>query len=193
MSKSYFSTALKISLKLLIICAIVAGVVSFVYSATIDAYNLNLKNEQKIALQGIFASSDSDVIDFEEMAYNAEGVNSIYDVSNNFEHVGYCVNIIGKGFGGDMTLMIGYDTNGSLKGIKIISHTETPGVGTNALSDSHLSQYVGRGGELTISKSSSSDIVAVSGATISSKAINATVNKANAIIFELMEKQGGIE
>ena len=193
MSKSYFSTALKISLKLLLICAVIAGVVAFVYSATIDAYNLNLKNEQKIALQGIFADSDEDVIDFEEMAYSAEGVNSIYDVSSNLEHVGYCVNIIGKGFGGDMTLIIGYDTNGSLKGIKIISHAETPGVGTKALSDSHLSQYVGMGGELTISKSSASDIVAVSGATISSKAIHATVNKTNAIISELMEKQGGIE
>ncbi len=193
MSKSYFFTAAKISLVLLVICAAVSGVVSFVFSMTIDAYNLNLKNEQKIALQGIFAESDEDVIDFEEMAYTAEGVNAIYDVSSNLEHVGYCVNITGKGFGGDMTLMIGYNTNGSLKGIKVISHAETPGVGTKALGDSHLSQYAGKSGELTVSKGQSADIVAVSGATISSKAIHATVNKANAIISELMKKQGGIE
>ena len=49
MKNNYLKTAIAISLKLLIICAVIAGVVSFVYSVTIDAYNQNLENEKKLA------------------------------------------------------------------------------------------------------------------------------------------------
>ena len=107
MSKNYFATAAKISLKLLLICAVIAGVVSFVYSVTIDAYNQNLENEQRNALKSIFAESDEDVIDYEILANKPEGVNDIYIVSNNGEDAGYCVNLTAKGFGGNMALMIG--------------------------------------------------------------------------------------
>lgn len=192
MSKNYFATALSISLKLLLICAVIAGVVSFVYSVTIDAYNLNLENQQRNALKGIFAESDEDVIDYEILANTPDGVDSVYMVSRNNESVGYCVNVAAKGFGGDIALMIGYNADGSLKGVEVISHAETPGVGTKALDGAHLGQYEGKSGELTISKSSSSDIVAVSGATISSKAVNGAVNIANGAIASLIYSENGI-
>lgn len=199
MSKNYFATAAKISLKLLLICAVIAGVVSFVYSVTIDAYNVNLENEKKTALKGIFAESDSDVIDYETLANANPDVNDVYIVSKNGEGAGFCVNITAKGFGGDMTLMIGYNYDGSVKGVQVISHAETPGVGTKALVANHLSQYNGKSGELTISKSGTSDIVAVSGATISSKAVHAAVNSANSVVSDIIANslldgtKGGIE
>ena len=197
MSKNYFATAAAISLKLLIICAVIAGVVSFVYSATIDAYNVNLENEQRLAISGIFATSDSDVIDYETLANTHPDVNDVYIVSKNGEGAGFCVNITGKGFGGDMTLMIGYNYDGSIKGVQIISHAETPGVGTKALAGDHLAQYLGRSGELTISKSGSGDVDAVSGATISSKAVHTAINSASSVVREIISNSisftGGIE
>ena len=196
MSKNYFATAAKISLKLLLICAVIAGVVSFVYSVTIDAYNQNLENEQRNALKSIFAESDEDVIDYETLSNANPDVNDVYIVSKNGDGAGYCINITAKGFGGDMTLMIGYGYDGSLKGIQVISHSETPGVGTKALISEHLSQYNGKSGELSISKSGSSDIVAVSGATISSKAVHAAINSANSVVSEIISNtllKGGIE
>lgn len=199
MKNNYLKTAIAISLKLLIICAVIAGVVSFVYSVTIDAYNQNLENEKKLALKGIFAESDTDVIDYETLENKPEGVNDIYIVHKNDESVGFCVNLTAKGFGGNMTLMIGYNYNGTIKGVQVISHSETPGVGTKALVDGHLSQYNGKSGELTIAKGSSADISAVSGATISSKAINSAINVANSAISNLLlvnleePTEGGIE
>ena len=155
MKTNYLKTALAVSLKLLLICAVIAGVVSFVYSVTIDAYNQNLENEKKLALTGIFAESDSDVIDYETMTNSNPAVNDIYYISKNGESAGFCVNITAKGFGGDMALMIGYNVDGSIKGIQVISHSETPGVGTKALVSEHLSQYNGKSGELTIAKGTS--------------------------------------
>ena len=199
MKTNYLKTALAVSLKLLLICAVIAGVVSFVYSVTIDAYNQNLENEKKLALTGIFAESDSDVIDYETMTNSNPAVNDIYYISKNGEGAGFCVNITAKGFGGDMTLMIGYNYDGSLKGVQVISHSETPGVGTKALVSEHLSQYNGKSGELTIAKGTSADISAVSGATISSKAVHAAVNSANSVISNIIANsmldgnKGGIE
>ena len=98
-----------------------------------------------------------------------------------------------------MTLMIGYNYDGSVKGVQVISHAETPGVGTKALTGDHLSQYNGKSGELTIAKGSSADISAVSGATISSKAVHAAVNSANSVVTDIIENslldgtKGGIE
>lgn len=193
MSKSYFSTVVKISLKLLVICAVIAGVVSFVYSATIDAYTQNLEGEKQKAIAGIFADSDSDVIEYTEETGISADVNAVYSVVKNGEAAGFCVNVTSKGFGGELTLMIGYNADGSIKGIQVISHSETPGVGTKALSDAHLSQYNGKEGQLTLAKGSSGDISAVSGATISSKGVNAAVNVASDAISSLIVKQGGIK
>ena len=98
-----------------------------------------------------------------------------------------------------MTLMIGYNYDGSVKGVQVISHAETPGVGTKAITENYLSQYFGKSGELTISKSGASDVDAVSGATISSKAVHAAVNKANSIVDEIIQNpipnksEGGIK
>ena len=199
MKTNYLKTALAVSLKLLLICAVIAGVVSFVYSVTIDAYNQNLENEKKLALEGIFAESDTDVIDYVTLANSNPDVNDVYVVSKNGEGAGFCINITAKGFGGDMTLMIGYNYDGSLKGVQVISHSETPGVGTKALVSEHLSQYNGKSGELTIAKGASADISAVSGATISSKAVHAAVNSANSVVSEIIANtlldgnKGGIE
>lgn len=202
MKNNYFVTALSVSLKLLLICAVIAGVVSFVFSVTTDAYNQNLENEKKLALRGIFAESESDVIDYETLANSHPDVNDVYLVSKNGTGAGFCVNITAKGFGGDMTLMIGYNYDGSIKGVQVISHAETPGVGTKALVDGHLSQYAGKSGELTIAKGSSADVAAVAGATISSKAIHAAINSANSIVNEIIsnsisipstQAEGGIE
>ena len=200
MKSNYFKTARSVSIKLLLICAVIAGVVSFVFSATIDAYNQNLENEKKLALTGIFAETEGDVIEYETLANSNPAVNDVYLVSKNGEGAGFCVNITAKGFGGDLTLMIGYNYDGSVKGVQVISHAETPGVGTKALVDGHLSQYTGKSGELTISKGSSADVEAVAGATISSKAVHAAVNSANSIVNEIIASsmsyfqiQGGIE
>ena len=194
MKDNYFKTAAKISLVLLLICAVIAGVVAFVYSFTIDAYEANIAAQKRVAISSIFAENDGDVIDYTSLESLPEGANEIYAVSKNSQPAGYCVNISGKGFGGEISLMIGYNADGTVKGVNVVSHSETPGVGTNVVgSPDFLAQYENKAGELTISKKAGADVVAVSGATISSKAVNAAVNKANAIVASLIATEGGIE
>ena len=177
--KSYVFTAARISGILLLICAVVAGVVSLVYSVTIDAYEANLEAEVNRALAGIFDASEQD--DFTSSKSEEGDGYTVYTVNKNGE-AGYCVQIEGSGFGGTMSIMVGYNADRTIRGVSVVSHAETPGIGSKATEPAHLSQYEGKSGALTISKSGNDDITAIGGATISSKAIHAAINRANELL-----------
>ncbi|MBO5305932.1 MAG: FMN-binding protein [Clostridia bacterium] len=178
-SKSYLKNVAVIGLRLLLICAVIAGVVSFVYTVTFDAYQKNLDREIRQSMAVIFNASENDVIDLHVYDGKLDSdIRAVYTVMINGETVGYCVNVIGKGFGGDINLMVGYQPDKSIRGVSIVSHGETPGVGSKVGDAAYLSQYGGLFGELTISKRGDADITAISGATISSKAVHEAVVRA---------------
>ena len=77
--------------------------------------------------------------------------------------------------------------DGTVTGVSIVSHNETDRVGTAAMTPSALSRYVGRSG--TIRTSGNNAVDAVSGATATSKAITAGVNRALNIVANLDTKE----
>ncbi|PIE64745.1 MAG: electron transporter RnfG [Desulfobacterales bacterium] len=86
----------------------------------------------------------------------------------------------GKGFGGQIGVMVGYNlSDDRLRGVAVTVQSETPGLGARAKSDPGLvSQFAGM--ELTDSIKVSKDggqIDAISGATITSRAVCAAVEQ----------------
>jgi electron transport complex protein RnfG len=76
-------------------------------------------------------------------------------------------------------MMVATQPSGEMLGVKIVSMSETPGLGSRVGADEHLSQYqgdfwYGHDKDLTLGE----DIDAISGATISSRAVNEGVNRA---------------
>ncbi len=189
-NKMNIKNMIMVGLKLLLICAVVAGVVSFVYSATIHAYNTNLENEMRHSMATIFDATEKDVIDY--AVTEAEG-GTVYTVTKNGENVGYCVQLLGSGFGGDISLMVGFENNRAIRGVSVISHGETPGVGDKATREEHLAQYIGKQGYLEISKRGDKDITAIANATISSVAIHDAINEASDILQNMFAREGGEE
>lgn len=182
-NKSYVKTVAVVALKLLLICAVVAGVISFVYTVTLDAYNENLDREIRQSMATIFDADADDVIELSKFDVDPDSnIQNIYGVKVNGESVGFCVNVNGKGFGGAINLMVGYHADKTIRGVSIVSHAETPGVGSKVNDATYLSQYEGLAGGLTISKRGDCDITAISGATISSKAIHAAIEEASAAL-----------
>ncbi len=160
---------LPITLKLLAICFAVALVVAGVFALTKDKIAENEKAEEMSAVQSVFPDMDKlTAID------NAEGVNSFSEVKKNGEVIGYYANVSPNGFGGAIVLAVGLEPDGKLAGVKVISHSETPGLGSRVAEDNFLSQYEGKSGTLTINK----DIDAITGSTVSSKAVTEGVNTA---------------
>jgi electron transport complex protein RnfG len=98
------------------------------------------------------------------------------------EGVGYVFTIEEKGFGGAVEVMIGVSSDGAVTGVKVMRHTETPGLGTKAMTEEYLAQYEGaadvRTGKLNADRSDAKEIDTITGATITSNALYRAVDKA---------------
>ena len=81
-----------------------------------------------------------------------------------------------------LTWWWGLTTDGTVTGVAVISHSETPNVGSKVVDDqSVLDRFAGLTGEITVN-SGDNRVDAVSGATTSSKAVTAGVNAAIAAV-----------
>ena len=125
-----------------------------------------------------------------ETPYRASGALSITAGYNDSGLVGYCVEVQAHGFGGLLTAVVGVNTNGEVTGVAITDHQETKRVGTLAMTEDYLSQYVGKSG--TIRSSGDNSVDAVSGATATSQAVTSCVNQALAIVANL-DTEGGVD
>ena len=175
---------LLIGLRLLLICAVVAGIISLVYAVTLPKVEENLREEKRKAIITIFGTED--------LSYTqSETDNAFYTVRYGENGLGYCTEETVGGFGGDLSLMVGFDADGTVLGVGIISHSETPGLGARVNEADYLAQYRGHSGTLTLKKDGGSDIDAISGATISSRAVLSAVNQATAHLGKQLAATGG--
>ena len=95
---------------------------------------------------------------------------------------GYAVEVTPGGFDNTITMMVGVDTEGKVMGISIISHTETAGLGAVAAAGTPAGEafrggFVGKSGSVSVTKDGG-EINAITGATITSRAVCAGVNAA---------------
>lgn len=122
----------------------------------------------------IFSGSAADVSDAEEEVQSVlledaellDGVSEVYMKPDG----SYAVTASSRGFESDVVLSVGLDPAGTVTGISVISHGETPDRGGLALSPDYLSSYYGLAG--------SSGVDAFSGATYTSNAISGCVDAA---------------
>ncbi len=96
---------------------------------------------------------------------------------------GYAVKVAPNGFGGPIEMMVGLSKEGKVLGIAIISHSETPSLGAVAAADSAKGQAF-RDSFIGFDGSENTDFDAMSGATITSKAVAEGVAAAVACVKE---------
>lgn len=106
--------------------------------------------------------------------------------------VGYAVTVTSKeGYGGDIKFTVGFLKNGIVTGISYLSISETAGLGMEAKNASFIKSFVGKsGGEFVVDKDNSSglpnEIDAISGATITTRAITNGVNAAYVALVQIL-------
>lgn len=169
---------LRIAFSLLIICTVVSAVVSTVYAFTHEKYLQNLLEQKQNAISSLF---DGAQVECEPLPTEGTQVEELYRVLSNGSIVGYCANVKSSGFGGDINMMIAISPDGSMRGVKIVSMSETPGLGSRTGEEEYLSQYANQtfyGSHNHEPLVLGEDIDAISGATISSRAVLSGVNTA---------------
>ena len=149
----------------------------------IDEMNAQLKNE---ASRSVLPGSEEfeKIEGFDQQILDLGGVDA-YRATNG---AGIVVTVSSKGFGGEVQLIVGYDPQGAVTGVQVLSASETPGVGTNALTEDYLAQYIGVSGQASFeADGQSTQVDAVSGATVTSKAVLNGMNTAEQI-YQLVKE-----
>ena len=113
----------------------------------------------------------------------------------NGEIVGYTFVTKQKGYSSTITVMTGVSKDEQVKGVAILSQNETPGLGANAVKDSFQSQYKQKvpGDGFSVvknKKAGDGEIEAMTGATVSSKAVTDAVNQALFSYRAVLESKG---
>lgn len=113
---------------------------------------------------------------FAELEYTGADAN----ISQVFQSEnGYVIETRVDGYVAPITMRIGVDLNGRVAGLQICELHETPGLGARALRDqAFLSQFLNSNGDQIVGDS----VDALSGATVTSKAIARSVNSACAFV-----------
>ena len=111
----------------------------------------------------------------------------IYEGTANGETVGWCVTQRPVGFGGEITMTVGISKDGTVEGVQILSHSETPGLGANSTTE-WKDQFVGKKEGVAVNKvaPSENEVMAITGATITSRAVTQGVNDA----YEVLRTEG---
>ena len=138
--------------------------------------------ETEAARQVVMESvAPSDTTTFSQLPYDPTMVDDMYAAWQGEALAGYCVEVTADGFGGPMELMVGVSAQGSVTGVAILSHSETPGLGDGVEDPSFLDRFLDLSGTVRIGTGANA-VEAVSGATESSRAVAEGVNQALAAV-----------
>ena len=103
-----------------------------------------------------------------------EAIHFVYKAEN-----GFVIESEAYGYNGEITVMVGVDLEGQVTGLVVRDLSETRGLGADALTDTEfLSQFLGTKGEAEVGN----NVDALTGATVSSKAVTKAVNAAVAYV-----------
>ena len=174
----------RLALTLLIITSLVALLLSGVNMITKDRIAAAKAEKTAKAISAVLENGETAV----ETAFNLAAHPLVTKVYAN-DH-GYAVQVSPAGFGGGIDMMVGIDHEGNVTGISIISHTETAGLGAvaadkTAKGQAFRDQFTGLSEETAVGE----QIDAISGATITSKAVTEGVNAALSLVAA-MDKEG---
>ncbi len=165
---------LKLAVILLIITAVVAGLLGLVNMLTADKIAENTAKKAKDAMQTVLPSAS-----YEKLEVTKEGISEAYKAEN-----GYVVRLNAMGFGGAIDMMVGVDLSGTVTGVSVISHSETASLGAECTREDWRGQFAGATGNLQVTKDGGT-IDALTGATVTSRAVTDAVNRAVEFVKEV--------
>lgn len=144
---------------LVAICLVITAALAFTNAATAPVIAAAEQKARDESMQVVLPEG-AEFAMIEGLTDLPEGVlPEIYEAGNG---AGYVIFVTGKGYGGDMSIIVGLSADGKIAGTKVLTQNETAGIGSNVVNDG--SDYQ----KQLIGMSDTSGIQATSGATVSS-------------------------
>ncbi len=159
---------------LLIICCVTTALLALTNAVTKEPIAKNNAEKADALRYSVFPEASG----FEKQ-------DGYYTAVKNSEIIGYIFETSAKGYGGDIEVLTGITADGAVAGVEIMSHGETPGLGANCTNESFKGQFkesAPKSNGYSVTKGNANyqngEIDAITGATISSKAVTSAVNEA---------------
>jgi electron transport complex protein RnfG len=115
---------------------------------------------------------------------------TLYADKEMTQKLGYAFLAVGAGYGGNISILVGLEDAQTVKGIIILSHIETPDLGSRITEPSFLDQFIGLNINDVALTQDGGQIDGLTSATISSKAV---VNAVKETAMEKIAQLEGVE
>lgn len=211
-NNSEVRTMLKEAMILFVITLLSGLLLGFVYELTKEPRRLQQEKTIREACEKVFPSAKEQGISlsFTETGYIPDGavlselagegveIGTVYEALNGSQRYGCVVEAVSsKGYGGDIVLYVGVTADGTVSGVSITEISETPGLGMEAPTVL-IPQFAGKSVEsFTYVKgggaSAENEVDAISGATVTTKAVTNAVNGGLRVALELLGGGDGNE
>ncbi len=169
---------LRLTLTLFLITTIVAGLLGLVNYVTADTIAEQIAQKAESAMRQVLEADGYEPLDVPEDS----AVTAAYRAGDR----GYVVRVAPNGFGGAIDMMVGVDVSGAVTGVAIVSQSETASLGANCTREDFRAQFTGKTGTLSVSKDGG-EIEALTGATVTSRAVTEGVNTALEFVQEVLK------
>jgi electron transport complex protein RnfG len=185
------------ALRLFAICLATAFCLAFIYDITKDTIamrNQQAAEEQRMQVQS--AADSFEKIEGWEDQDETGLVKEVHAAYSGDKFIGYVFSTVSSGYGGDIAVTVGVGSDSTITGITVGENQETPGLGGKVANEKFTSQYAGKDISREIKIVTGKDpaengIQAVSGATISTNAVNRAVQASADLGAKLLQQNGG--
>lgn len=164
----------------------------YIYELTKEPITQARQNKNLAAVKQVLPAYTNDLLQDKYQLTTPEGTTlDTYIAKQGDSIVGTAIKTYtNKGFSGQVWLVVGFATDGSILNISVLEHKETPGLGTKMSDKAFLQQFIAKNPD-TFSlkvKKEGGDVDAITAATVSSKAFCDAVDRAHKA-FKKGEKQ----
>jgi len=203
-----FTAMLKLGLILAAYSAVACMGLAFVYSATSAIISMRQQADLESSLRELFPEADyfetirdikiqDPMVTITGDKENPENTGAFAAIKNS-NTIGVALRVSRSSYSGPIILLVGVSTDNKIKGVRILEHSDTPGLGANAASKTYFvdrangihfyDQFTGKTvNDPFIPKQ---DIAAITAATITSNAVSLSVKAAGEAAMAWMRSGG---
>lgn len=182
---------LKITINLIAIYLIGGTILAVVYAKTSPIMYRNAILEKEKALKLLIPEADSIAKAGEWLIHDKHA--EYYVATKGNTVIGYIIQSYGKGYSSYINTLIAVDTDFKVRKINILGHAETPGLGDEIETETFRNQFTGKDSEhlKVVKQETTEEVQAISGATISSRAVTEDAVKSGVdFLFKTIKKIG---
>jgi len=185
--KTGFSGMLKLGFVLAIFATAACIMLAFVYNVTSTIIAQRQQADLDAALRELFPEADSfeEIIDIKSPDSSVTIENAYAAIKKGLPY-GAALGLSRASYSGPIKTMVGVNSDGFITGVKILEHSDTPGLGANAASSSYFvdrangitfyGQFAGK--KVSDPFRVKDDVIAITASTVTSNAVSSSVKAA---------------